>query len=173
MADDKQRIEKGEVKEETARKGLPVKLIVIMLVPIFLIAGGLIAWKKGALDSLLGSGQKEALAGKIEKKRGPPDMGPIYSLESFIVNLNEPLGKRYLKAKIELELVKEEVRPEIDRRLPQFRDAILTMLSSKSYTEISDLSGKFQLRAEIMSMLNSYLNTGKIANVYFTEFIVQ
>ena len=94
-------------------------------------------------------------------------------MSDFIVNLNEPLGRRYLKAKVELELDGNSVKVEIDKRLPQLRDGILTMLSGKTYSDISDLTGKFQLRAEILSLLNGYLTTGKIKNVYFTEFIVQ
>ena len=30
-----------------------------------------------------------------------------------------------------------------------------------------------QLRVEIMALLNQYLKTGKVTNIYFTEFIVQ
>ena len=96
-----------------------------------------------------------------------------YGAFNFLVNLNEPQGKRYLKAKVSLELDKENVQVELEKRLPQIRDAVLTMLSSKAYNDISDLTGKYQLRAELISMINSYLKTGKIANVYFTEFIVQ
>ncbi|RLB21216.1 MAG: flagellar basal body protein FliL, partial [Deltaproteobacteria bacterium] len=62
---------------------------------------------------------------------------------------------------------------EMDKRLPQLRDAILTLLSSKTFKDIGDLSGKYQLRAEILATLNRYLKTGKVNNVYFTEFIVQ
>jgi len=83
------------------------------------------------------------------------------------------MGKRYLKVKMDLELNDEKPSAEIERRLPQLRDTILTTLSSKNYEEISSLDGKMQLRAEIMAMLNQYLKTGKITNIYFTEFIVQ
>ena len=100
-------------------------------------------------------------------------MGPVYNMETFLVNLNEPQGKRYLKAKVTIELDTENVQVELERRLPQIRDGVLTMLSSKAYSDISDLTGKYQLRAELISIINSYLKTGKIANVYFTEFIVQ
>jgi flagellar FliL protein len=47
------------------------------------------------------------------------------------------------------------------------------MLSSKTYDDIKTLEGKFQLREEIISILNQHLNSGKIKNVYFTDFIVQ
>jgi flagellar FliL protein len=94
-------------------------------------------------------------------------------MKTYIVNLIDPRGKRYLKTKIELELNNETLKEEIDKRLPQLRDSVLTTLSSKSYEDISTLEGKYQLRAEIVALLNQYLKSGQITNLYFTEFIVQ
>ena len=74
---------------------------------------------------------------------------------------------------MELELDSEKTEAELIKRLPQVRDSILTMLSSKSNEDINTLEGKFQLRAEIISKLNQSLKTGKIKNVYFTDFIIQ
>jgi flagellar FliL protein len=62
---------------------------------------------------------------------------------------------------------------EINKRLPQVRDSILTLLSSKSNDDINTLEGKYQLRAEILTSVNQYLKTGKIKNIYFTDFIIQ
>jgi len=104
---------------------------------------------------------------------GKSDIGPIYSLDTFIVNLVDPQGKKYLKVKMELELSSEELRMEVEKRLPQFKDTIITLLSSKTYEDVSSLEGKLQLRAELMAMLNQYLTSGSIVNIYFTEFIVQ
>ncbi len=172
MADEEKKEAAEEASEEESKKGFPVKLIILVLMVVLIGGGGFFAWKSGMLDKLLGKTDEQAATEKVEEPE-KPDIGPIFSLETFIVNLNEPMGKRYLKAKIELEMEKEEMRPELEKRLPQLRDAILTLLSSKAYKDISDLSGKYQLRAEIMSMLNRYLTIGKIKNVYFTEFIVQ
>ena len=124
------------------------------------------------LNRFLGKGEKEAAA-QSKEETNKPDIGPIYPLEPFIVNLMDPGGKRYLKVTLELELSNEKMKPEMDKRLPQLRDTILTLLSSKSFKDICDLSGKYQLRAEILANLNRYLKTGKVKSVYFTEFIVQ
>jgi flagellar FliL protein len=172
MAEEKEKKE-AEQAEEPQGKGFPMKLVVFALLAVVLLGGGFFAWQKGLLGGDSGDSEGEAVAAKKAESKAGPEIGPIYPLNTFIVNLNEPLGKRYLKAKVELELDGEEVQMEIDKRLPQFRDAILTMLSSKSYGDVSDLSGKYQLRAEIISILNGYLHSGKVANVYFTEFIVQ
>ncbi|MBW1763967.1 MAG: flagellar basal body-associated FliL family protein, partial [Deltaproteobacteria bacterium] len=101
------------------------------------------------------------------------EIGPIYSMDTFIVNLVGTRSKSYLKAKLELELSNEKVKDEINKRLPQFRDTILTLLSTKSDGDIRTLEGKFQVRTEIMMQLNQYLTSGNIRNVYFTDFIVQ
>lgn len=172
MADEEKDKKEGEEKEESTKKGLPMKLIIVVLMVFILGGGGFFALNSGMLDKFLGKDQNEAAAKKTEETN-KPDIGPIYPLDPFIVNLMDPMGKRYLKATLQLELSKEEMRPEMDKRLPQLRDAILTLLSSKSFKDISDLSGKYQLRAELLATLNRFLKTGKIKNVYFTEFIVQ
>ena len=94
-------------------------------------------------------------------------------MDTFIVNLVGGMGKNYLKARIELEMDDVKLTEEINKRLPQFRDAILTLLSSKTNDDIRTLEGKYQLRAEIISTLNQYLGPGKIKNVFFTDFIIQ
>jgi len=162
-----------EKKEEAQKKSFPMKIIVISILFLFLFGGGLFLWKGGILAKLLDT--EEEKAAEVKKGAGNPnlDMGPIYPLETFIVNLVDPHGKRYLKARISLELENQLVVPEIEMRLPQFRDSILTMLASKTYDDIIQLEGKYQLRAEIIVMLNRHLKTGKIKNIYFTEFIIQ
>jgi flagellar FliL protein len=165
--------EQEETPETAAgggKKGLPVKLIAAVFGLLLLLGGAGLVLKSGIIGQLGGGEEPEA----AEKQEGPAaDMGPIYSLETFIVNLADERGKKYLKTKLELELDNAVVVPEIDRRLPQFRDTILTILSSKAFEDIRQLEGKYQLRAEIMTMLNQHLNSGKVTNIYFTEFIVQ
>lgn len=160
--------ETGEEKEKKAK--IPVKMIVLVLLFLALSGGGFFLWKGGVLANFIKKAEpteeKAAATGKL-------DIGPIYSFDTFIVNLVDPHGKKYLKVKVDLELGSEAVRGEVDKRLPQFKDTILTLLSSKRYEDISTLEGKLQLRAEIISMLNQYLKTGMISNLYFVEFIVQ
>ena len=154
-------------EEAPARKKVPINLIIISILVLCLIGGGIYVWKSG----IISSGSDETA---LDNQGGDSqEMGPIYSLETFIVNLVGGRGKNYLKAKVELELDSDKTIVEINKRLPQIRDAILTMLSSKSNEDISTLEGKFQLRAEIISTLNQYLKTGRVKNVYFTDFIVQ
>jgi flagellar FliL protein len=101
------------------------------------------------------------------------DFGQIFDLDTFVVNLGDQGGKRYLKTKIALEYGSEAVGKEMTTRLPQLRDMILLLLSSKTLDQIQDIDGKIALRNELMARINQTLQQGHIKNLYFTEFVIQ
>jgi flagellar FliL protein len=100
-------------------------------------------------------------------------LGPIMSLETFIVNLADKGGNRYLRITMDLELDKLESEDEVQKRLPQVRDSILMILPTKRFEDISSVAGKVALRDEIQDKINGYLASGKVTNIYFKEFVVQ
>ena len=161
--------QEGQETDQTPGKSLPIKLIIVCILGLSVLAGGFFVWKAGLISGL----SKDSDAPSADIGETDNDIGPIFSLDTFIVNLLGDRGKSYLKVKVDLELDGEKLSEEITRRLPQFRDSILTLLSNKSHDDVKTLEGKYQLRSEIISMLNQYLDTGKITNVYFTDFIVQ
>ena len=75
-----------EQEESEKKKKFPVKLIILFTLGLFLIGGGVFVWKGGLLDNLTGKGGK-AIAAKTATKGDKADIGPIFSLDTFIVNL--------------------------------------------------------------------------------------
>jgi len=108
----------------------------------------------------------------LEKASEHP-LGPILSLETFIVNLADKGGNRYLRVTMDLELGNPELEAEITKRLPQVRDSILMILPTKRFEDISTVQGKTALRDQIQETINGFLAKGKISNIYFKEFVVQ
>ncbi|MBN1142158.1 MAG: flagellar basal body-associated FliL family protein [Deltaproteobacteria bacterium] len=102
-----------------------------------------------------------------------PVIGPMVSLESFIVNILDEQGTHYLKAAITLEMDKPATIDEVNQRMPQLRDTILLLVGNKTFKELADLQGKLQLRAELMASINKILKTGEVKKIYFTDFVVQ
>ena len=100
-------------------------------------------------------------------------LGPIFSLDTFIVNLADKGGTRYLRVTMDLELDNSELEDELNKRLPQVRDSLLMILPTKRFEDISTMQGKTALRDEMLEALNGYLAQGKITNIYFKEFVVQ
>lgn len=97
----------------------------------------------------------------------------IFPLEPFIVNIYDGQELRYLKVKIELDMVGPAVKTEIEARLAPIRDAILVLLSAKTLQDVQDVQGKNTLKDEILGAINKHIPPGKIAKVYFTDFVVQ
>ena len=101
-----------------------------------------------------------------------PD-GALEPMDPFIANLGDEDGRRYLKATIQVEFYDAVVPPEFTYRLPQSRDMLLTLFSSKTFADVRTPQGKAVLREEIVNRLNTVLNEDAVKAVYFTEFIVQ
>jgi flagellar protein FliL len=100
-------------------------------------------------------------------------IGPMVEIKEFIVNIISEEDRHYVKASLTIELDREEVLEETNKRMPQIRDAILLLVGNKTYEELHDLQGKKQLKAELVSKINSFLQSGKVKAIYFTDFVVQ
>jgi flagellar FliL protein len=99
--------------------------------------------------------------------------GRTLPLEVFVVNIKDHDRDRYLKVEAQLELSSPAVGEEIGKRLPQVRDAIISLLASKSFEEVRSMEGKNFLREELLLRVNALLRAGTVTAVYFTEFVVQ
>ena len=147
-------------------------LIGVLLILMLGLGGGLfMMWNK--LSDLNAQSMANAANNPdAEEKRDHP-LGPIFSLDTFIVNLADKGGNRYLRVTMDLELGNPELEAEITKRLPQVRDSILMILPTKRFEEISTVQGKTTLRDQIMETINGFLAQGKITNIFFKEFVVQ
>lgn len=112
---------------------------------------------------------------KSEKAHSPANsgMGPVYAMDPFLVNLADPGRSRFLKVVLSVETDAEAVSGELDGLKPKVRDSLLTLLSSKTVDGLVSVADKERLRNEIIHRLNAFLSTGKVVEVYFTEFVVQ
>ena len=164
-------IEEFEDEEEEEKKS-PLKWILIVVLLAGLAGGGYWGYQK-----LMRSSENAPSGSQRASVKSPAQresvFGQIYSLETFVVNLSEKGGKRYLKAKIEVEYTREEVLPELESRLPQIRDVVLLILSSKTMLNIQTIEGKLNLKNELISKINQILKTGSIRGLFFTEFVIQ
>jgi flagellar FliL protein len=163
--------------------GIPLKLVIVISLGALLIGlGGAFAFLKwsgrhAANDRPTGaqaSGRSEdggTTHGAPTDRSSTP--GVIYDLEPFIVNLADTPEIRYLKVTIKLELDRAEAGSELAARLPQVRDSILVLLTSKDSASIRSPQGKFHLREEIAQRVNQLLPRPGVRAAYFTDFVVQ
>ena len=93
-------------------------------------------------------------------------------LDPFLANLADEGNSRYLKMAIQVEFVGEPPA-YFDARLPQIRDVILTLVTSKTFADIRTPEGKERLREDVIDRINHVVAQEAVKSVYFTEFIVQ
>jgi len=152
-------------------------LIVVIISVLFLGAVGtgfFVMWGKISSLEPPASAQADEMGNNVdEEKKEPEKIGPIFSLDPFIVNLADHEGKRYLRVTMDLELENEELNKQLKELLPRVRDSILMILPTKKQKDLSTMEGKINLREEIVSELDSFLGEGSIINLYFTEFVIQ
>lgn len=168
--------EKGsEVAEAPKKKS---KLIPMIGSVVVLLAGATTAlWYLGVGPFGGASKHAEATAAIEEGEHAGAERegkaGGILELEPFIANLADDGGRRYLKATFQVDFGKAQVPGSMPAKLPQLRDLLLTLFTSKTFDEIRTPEGKQQLREEIITRVNQVLDRDLAQAVYFTEFIVQ
>lgn len=152
-----------------------IKLTIIIIVSLLFFA--LLAGGGVLMYSQIGGGLKAEKAKaevQLEKEREmAARMGEIMALDPFIVNLAGESGKRYLKVAMQMELSTGILADEVNNKMPQIKDSIITVLSSKTTDELLTIEGKFKLKEQLLTRINSILNTGVVKNVYFVEFVIQ
>ena len=180
MAEEEAGEEGGEAAGEEEKKGLPIKLILIVVGVLALAGGGYFAYTNFFQEEAVESAEKdkngeeggEGADGENAEEL-PPGVGVMFTMDPFVVNLAGSNGKRFLKVTATLELSSPEVNPEFEENLQKITDSILVLLSSKSFEDVYSVQGKFKLKDEITTRVNRFLVVGHVKDAYFTEFIVQ
>ncbi len=160
---DKDAEQDKEGAEESAPKKSNKKMmmiIIIAVVAVALAAGGFFLVPK-------------LLGGKEKKEEIKSEEGAMFSLEPFVVNLNDPGGPKFLKVSIQLELAGPALMEKAKQKSPQLRDAVITLLTSKSSESLFPPEGKLQLKDEINARMNQVLGANTVKNVYLTDFVMQ
>lgn len=86
-----------------------------------------------------------------------PATPPVFvTLEPFVVNLAGEV-QHYLQVGIDLKVADGHVGDAIKQHLPEIRNGVLLLLSSKQIEELGTLEGKNQLRQEIRAAVNKPL----------------
>lgn len=98
-------------------------------------------------------------------------------LDIFTVNLQPEERNQYLQVGLTIKIRDTDVSAEIDRLMPEIRNRILLLLTSKTATDISSLTGKQQLSTEITKEIRKTLDSEilreEVMDVLFTSFVIQ
>ncbi len=163
-----------ETKEQEQQKGGKKKLIIILVLVLLLLGGGGAAAYKFLVLDKQQEQKKEKKAEKIvDEIKNIEDIGVQFDVGTFIVNLQDRDADRYLKITIVLDVQDDKIKAELEKRLPQVKDAITTLLFTKTSNDLRTPEGIEELKEEILKRVNAILPIGGVKNVYFTDFVIQ
>jgi len=187
MAEEEKTEEESAPKEKKSSNMLMIIIIAVLILIIIIgavVAVLLMSGDEEAVDatkttqvqekSVASSSSRQVTNDAYSNTRKLDEIGTLYPLDTFTVNLKSDSGRRYLKVTMSLELEgDEELSTELDAKSAVLRDRIIRILSSKTLEEISSRKGKEKVSQQIMDTLNAMLSKGRIKGIYFTEFVIQ
>lgn len=101
------------------------------------------------------------------------DFGDTFKMQPFQLNLGNALENRYVRLEVTLEYSGGQAqKQEIERRMPQLRDAIISIISRKTREFLLAPDGKDALRKEMLIRINRYMKT-KVDAVYITDILIE
>ena len=98
----------------------------------------------------------------------------VISLDQFTVNLSTAVGAppKFARVVIAVEVANSEASQELTQKMPQVRNAIIDLFNSKRPADLQTGEGRNFLKEEIRNALNSFLVTGKVKGIFFSNFSV-
>lgn len=162
--------------DDKPKKKGKLKWVLLILFLLIVGGGGAGAWYYFFSDLPGSRSASESSADGSAKQTVKTPSAPNLQtavLDPFLVNLADPLGKRYIKVTFEVEIVDPAVAEELVKQKPKIRDSIITLLSSKTYADLAPAESKLELKNEIVSRLNQILGGPKVTRVFFTEMVIQ
>lgn len=80
---------------------------------------------------------------------------------------------KYVRIKLSARVDNSDVSEEMQEKNIIIRDAVINVLSAKTFSQISSPQGKERLKDEMLSRMNRVLGEGNVKELYFTKFEVR
>lgn len=99
--------------------------------------------------------------------------GLVSAINEIVVNPAGTSGSRYLSVSLGFKFSSSKVKSRFDANELMVRDALISILSSKTVTQLTDAKQREIMRYQIKKRLSKLLKTNKLKAVYYTDFVLQ
>ncbi len=152
--------------------GLP--LFIVQLIAVYFITANILLPKiQSHTSSVSVDSVENGEANAIDTVKNLELGKYIYVVEDLIINPAGTDGKRLLLTSIGFDLLTEQNQKELKEKEVLVKDAVISVLSSKDMTRLSNALYRDSLRMEISQRITQLMPDVKINNVYFSKYILQ
>ncbi|KIO48067.1 flagellar basal body-associated protein FliL [Nitrosospira sp. NpAV] len=152
-------------RAETKSGGKKLTLIIASAVLLLGAGGGGAAWYM--MSRTQDGAQPQA-------RQEPP---VFVNLETFTVNLVSEHGDQHLQTNLTLKMESPSAADLIKLHMPEVRNRVLLLLSSKAASQIAGVDGKKKLASELLAEIKQPSGEGSpthaVQSVLFTSFVIQ
>ncbi len=111
--------------------------------------------------------------GEKDSKGGESGSSLIYAISDIVVNPAGTGGSRFLSCSVAFELANAALHSEFAAKEALVRDALITILSSKTVPQLTVPKEKEIVRYQIKKRLEQLMHSDDLVGVYFTDFVLQ
>lgn len=181
MAEDlEEDFDEGEGSDDSSdspKRKLPIKKILIIVLPILLLVGiGAGLYFTGIIDKLLGKGEAKTEQAADAPKEAPKAVGPavFMDLPEMLVNLQTQGRKQaFLKIKVAIELESVLDQPKVEAVQVRLIDTFQVYLRELRPEDLQGAAGMHLLREELLTRIQAVVKPVKVNDVLFKEMLVQ
>ena len=166
MAEEEKQAEQQD-EEAQPKKSRKLLLAIVAVVLLGGLGGGYYFWQQSSADP-----DAEDVAAETGSAA---EIQTFIGLETFIVNLSGDDGREFLRVGVELGIGGDAAAEDLgaDAPIPQIRDTILGVLTTRESGHLLTAEGKEELKADLLHALQERLGHLDVREVYFNEFLVQ
>jgi flagellar FliL protein len=164
-------IAEDETQGKVTKKRSPVVIYAVIALAM-VVAGYFIGnmLSKSPKDTPAESKSQEA---EDDNSHDPDRPSEVFLMEDIIVNPSGTGGTRFLSVSVGFEVGSSETVHLFEKREAVIKDALITILGSKSIEQLSDPKEKEITRFQIRKRTEQLLGIDDLAAVYFTDFVLQ
>lgn len=96
----------------------------------------------------------------------------IFQIEDIIVNPANTQGQQLLLSSVAFDVTEAIIAKDLDKKQILLKDLIISVLSSKTITQLSSIDYRDSLRVEISNKVQNKFPNVKINRVYFSKYII-
>lgn len=156
-----------------------VAVAIFLLKPAATAADGSAPAETAEVDDGHGKKKKEKKEKKEDGHGGGGEHGDgaaeatVFTVKDLVVNPAGTGGSRFLSVSISFAVDDAEQVADLQANEPVLRDALITILSSKTVSQLTDAKEKELIRLQIKKRVMQLLETEELAGVYYNDFVLQ
>lgn len=163
---DQESTENSDDQDKGKSKSRRLKFV---LLPLILVVQAIVAYYL-VFNVLLKHAQHARIPDALKQEL---KVGKFFEIDDIVINPANSDGRRYLVVELGLETDSSSLLAEATSKEIWIRDAIISLLTTKTVEELMDVTSREKLKAEMLDRLNHKLLKGQFSRLYFKKYIIQ